>query len=54
VRAVTAVVLDINPSLDGFIGEHLREWATGPEAHRPSKPPATAQDHCRQAVEGYQ
>ena len=54
VRAVTAVVLAINLSLDGFIGEHLRESATGPEAHRASKPPDTAQHHCRQAVEGYQ
>ena len=53
-RAMTAVVLDINLSPDGFVGEHLRAWATGREAHRAPKPPDTAQHHCRQAVEGYQ
>jgi len=56
VRAVTAVVLDINLSLDGFVaaegsrsgqplgdaGERLGEWATGPAAHRAPKPSDTS------------
>jgi hypothetical protein len=56
VRAVTAVVLDINLSLDGFVaaegsrpgqplgdaGERLREWATGPDAYRAPELPDTA------------
>jgi dihydrofolate reductase len=53
---MTAVVLDINLSLDGFVaavgstaeqplgdeGERLRAWATGPDADRAPKPAATA------------
>jgi dihydrofolate reductase len=53
---MTAVVLDINLSLDGFVaasgsteeqplglgGERLREWATGSDAARAPKPPSSA------------
>ena len=53
---MTAVVLDINLSLDGFIaaeggrsgqplgdgGDRLRAWATGPDADRAPRPAGTA------------
>jgi hypothetical protein len=52
----STVVFDVNLSLDGFIaaeggrpgqplgegGDRLREWATGPDAHRAPKPAGSA------------
>jgi dihydrofolate reductase len=55
-RPVTTVVFDVSLSLDGFIateggrpgqplgvgGDRLREWATGPDAHRAPRPAGSA------------